>query len=231
MEPIPETEHALNKLLSYGDTGAAIALVTMGESAKEIVPECVGLSLAMLEDGLTFTLVATSEEAAILDAMQYLDGGPCVEDLVRQETIDVNQADLMDENRWLMFAQASAAAGVASSLSLPIMGEGRAVGGVNLYAATAGAFNGRHEELAAALGASAEGAVANADLAFSTRQKAAEAPARLADQNDVNIAVGIIAANQDVDVRTAHERLEDAAARAGITPGQAARALRHIRDS
>lgn len=231
MEPIPETEQALNELLSYGDTEAAIALVNMGERAKEIVPECVGLSLAMLKDGLTFTLVASGEEAALLDAVQYLDGGPCVADLERQETIDVNHADLMDENRWLMYAQASAAAGVASSLSLPILRNGQAAFGVNLYAATADAFNGRHEEIADALGAAAEDAVTNADLAFSTRQKAAEAPARLADMNDINVAVGIIAASQEVDLDTAQERLEEAAARAGITPGQAARALRHIRTS
>ncbi|MDQ3616530.1 MAG: GAF domain-containing protein [Actinomycetota bacterium] len=229
MKPVPETEQALTRLLSYGDAGASANLLAMGERAKEIVPECVGLSLAVLEGGLTFTLVATAEEAAILDAVQYLDGGPCVTAVDRQERYDVNQSDLMDENLWQMYAQASAAAGVASSLSLPIVRQGRTVGGVNLYASTSDAFQGHHAELASALGASAEDAVINADLAFSTRLEAAKATSRLADQGDIDIAAGIIAASQEVDIATAQTRLRQAAARAGITEAQAARALRHIR--
>jgi hypothetical protein len=55
-----------------------------------------------------------------------------------------------------------------------------------------------------------------------------EAPARLADQDDVDIALGIIAASQDIDIPTAQERLRQAAARAGITEGQAARAVRQV---
>lgn len=228
MEPVPETREALDELARYANSELAATLARMGERAKSIVPECVGLSLGILEDGLTFTLDATSDDPAILDAMQYLDGGPCVAAVEGNAALDIEQADLLDENRWLLFAQASAAAGVASSLSLPILDAGRVVGSVNLYASTPDAFHGRYDELANALDASAEGAVANADLEFSTRLKALEAPARLAEQQDVDLAVGIIVSTQDVDAATARERLRSAAARAGITEAQAARAVQHL---
>lgn len=229
MKPLPETREVLEQLAGQGGELAA-TLTLMGEVTQEVVPECVGLSLAMIEDGLTFTLVATNDELAVLDAIQYLDGGPCVEAVDRGERIGVEQSDLFNEDRWLMYAQASSCAGVASSLSLPILSGERVVGGVNLYGATADAFRGRHEELAKALDASAEGAVTNADLEFSTRLEAAQAPSRLQDLRVAEDALGIIAANQDIDRDTASELLKQAAARAGITEIQAAHAIRRLRD-
>jgi GAF domain-containing protein len=186
------------------------------------------LSLALLQDGLTFTLVASAEEVSAWDAVQYLDGGPCVDAAHEERITDASQGDVLAEDKWRLYAKATAAAGVASSLTLPILGEGRVVGTVNLYAAAPHAFEGHHDDLATALNASAEYAIANADLSFSTRLEAAEAPSRLADEDDINIALGIIAASQEVDIPTARERLRMAAARAAITEGQAARAVRQL---
>ena len=228
MEPVPETREVIDRMAKEGDTEVAVVLLRMGRSAQEVVPECVGLSLGLVEEGLTFTLVASSKEAAALDAVQYLDGGPCVQASHQNETVAGELTDPLDESRWLMWARASAAAGVASSLSLPILRHGRLIGGVNLYASTPDAFDAHHAELAQALDASADGAITNADLSFSSRMEAAESPSRLADQHDVDLALGIIASSQDVDIPTARLRLVQAAARAGITEAQAARALSHM---
>src|SRR3954447_13862601 len=118
--------------------------------------------------------------------------------------------------------------GVASSLTLPILHDERVIGSVNLYAATQDAFAGHREGLAAVLGASAECAILNADLTFSSRLAAAEAPDRVAENNEIDHALGIISANQHVDIPAARERLREAAARAGITDVQAARAARGL---
>ena len=126
----------------------------------------------MVKDGLTFTLVATSEQVATIDAAQYLDGGPCVDVANGSDVLDVEIPDLLDEGRWSAFARTSAAHGVRSTLSLPIVRNGQLLGGVNLYAADSHAFEGRHEALAMALGASAVGAVADADLEFTSRARA-----------------------------------------------------------
>jgi len=227
MEPIPQTREVLEQMRRLGENDVPTELLRMSRRALEIVPECVGLSLALLQHGLTFTLASSDARIAGLDAVQYLDGGPCIDGAADGREIEVG--DLLEEQAWRMFAEASAAAGVRSSLTLPIMDSGGAVlGSVNLYAATPGAFEGRVHDLARTLGASAGKAVSNADLSFSTRLAAAEAPQRFRDQQEVDIALGIIAASQSVNVATAAERLRAAAARAGISEVQAATAVRGL---
>jgi GAF domain-containing protein len=224
VEPIPQTRHALEHFSRAGEDELQAELARMGRRAVEIVPECVGLSLGSLRHGLTFTLAATSDEIAGLDAVQYLDGGPCVDAAQSRREVEVD--DLLDEEQWQMFAQTSAAAGVRSSLTLPLLdSRGSVIGTVNLYASSPDAFESRIEPLADALGASAAKAVSNADLSFDTRLVAAEAPRRLVEQDEVDTAAGMLVASQDVDIATARERLRAAAARAGITEVQVARVV------
>ncbi|MEO5853155.1 MAG: hypothetical protein ABIQ15_11650 [Nocardioides sp.] len=93
---------------------------------------------------------------------------------------------------------------------------------LSLYASTADAFSGHHEELGRALGALAAGVVTNADLGFDSRRRAAEAPGILRDQQLTDVAVGILAAGEDGDLGVGMARLTDAAARAGVTVARAA---------
>jgi GAF domain-containing protein len=229
VEPIPQTVEALRELARQGEVSLGVELYAMARRVRAVVPELIGLSLGVVEDGVTLTLVASEDQLAALDAVQYLDGGPCVEGVDSAEVLDVPIGDLLDEDRWHLYARACAATGVASSLSLPITAGDRVVGGVNLYASTADAFTGLHAEVADAVGADAEFAVTNADLSLSTLKQAMEAPARVREGGDINIALGIISEAQGVNIPIARERLRNAAARAGITEAQAARAIRHIR--
>ncbi len=79
MEPLAETREALAELVSFDDPDVDELLQDLGERARGIVPQLVGLSLGLASEGLTFTIVASGTAAAALDAAQYLDGGPCVE--------------------------------------------------------------------------------------------------------------------------------------------------------
>jgi GAF domain-containing protein len=225
MEPLPQTRDALRDLGAYGDADLLEDLEQAGRRVSRIVPECVGLSVSALEDGLTFTLVASAAEIAMLDATQYLDGGPCVKAALTARTVAVEDLDALDEQQWLLFARTSAASGVASSLSLPLRQNGRVTGSVNLYASTPNAFDGHHDELAAIFGAWAPGAVTNADLSFRTRLEAAAAPDRSQERHLLDQACGWLAASQGVDVATARQRLRAAAARAGVTEVQIAQAV------
>src|SRR3982751_1159884 len=111
--------------------------------------------------------------------------------------------DVLDEMRWRLFAGATAERGVRSTLTLPVVSDERVEGTVNLYAASARAFVGHHEELAKVFGAWACGAVSNADLGFRTRTEAEAAPQRLREQHVIDVATGIVAAHLGVDVETA----------------------------
>lgn len=225
MEPLPETDRMLDELSVYGDDLRPV-LAGMGERATTLVPSLVGLSLALVREGLTFTLIASHERLARIDAAQYLDGGPCVTAAHTAEVIDVE--DVLNEDRWSAFARASASEGVASTLSLPILQEGRLIGGINLYAAAAGAFVGHHAELAEALGASAEGAIADADLDFTTRQTAVAAPVAAAELRDIDIALGMLSVRDDTDIATARTALQDVAVRSGVSLLEAARVVSQV---
>ena len=132
MEPIPETKVLFEDLAASGDPELPAALLEVARRIEEAVPECVGLSLAVIDEGITMTLVSTDRRAAHLDATQYLDGGPCIASVDEVKPIEAVIDDLLDEGRWLLYAQLGAASGVASSLSLPVTVDGEIVGGVNL---------------------------------------------------------------------------------------------------
>jgi GAF domain-containing protein len=228
VEPVPETREAFERLAEVGETGLSEWLSALAERIRAIVPDCVGVSFGALRDGLTFTLVSSGDEIGSLDAVQYLDGGPCIVGAHDADVVANTAQDLLDEGRWQLFARASAAAGIGSTLTLPIKDDGTVVGSLNLYASTPTAFDGWHEVLAEAVGASAIDAITNADLSFRSRLAAAVAPEQIAQEEDVNVVIGMIAAHQRIDVALAAERLHQAAARAGVTEAEAAKAIRDI---
>jgi GAF domain-containing protein len=217
VEPVPETAEVLNELLSYGDTDMAVLLLRLARRVRQVAPDCVGLSYALLgEEDITFTMVASDVETATLDAVQYLDDGPCVEAVRSGDVVDKGEIDPLDETQWRRYAQASAAAGIASSLSIPLLNDGDVVGGVNLYGSTPHAFDGRVEELAKVCRGWAPGAVSNADLTFRSRLAAARAPQVMRDRRTVDIAIGMLAEASGLTLAAAEEHLHRAAARAGI---------------
>ena len=231
MEPIPETREALDELDPV-DEGLLEQLLAQARRVRELVPDCVGISLASRVHGVTLTLVATSAEIAVLDGIQYLADGPCIRALDEARLIEVTEPDLsaLDEDSWQLFAEATAARAVRSTLTLPIMAGDRAMGTVNLYAASRHAFTGLHDELADVFGAWAPGAVSNADLSFETRRRAREAPAQLRDSARIATAVGIIAVTREVDEPTARTALSNAARQAGIDEVRLAEAIIRMRE-
>lgn len=223
LEPIPETVEAVNDLDPSVEDGSLLAHLTrLASDGQEIVPDLVGVSIAVFDRGLTFTLVASAEEIAVLDGVQYIVGGPCVEGAHTNQVMEF-EPDAFHEERWRFFAEATAARAVRTTLTLPVMDDGRVVGTVNLYGASRRAFVGHHEQLAEVFGACAAGAVANADLSFTTREEAERAPQAVRNKNLIDVAIGVVAAELGVDVEAAEVRLRDAALRAGVSLVQLAR--------
>jgi hypothetical protein len=225
VEPIPETLEALDEVDSYLEEGSLEQrLRTTVSRAEQLAPGLVGVSLAFREHGLTFTVIATDEEIATLDAVQYVASGPCVDAIDLGHGIATPDG-LLSEQRWQHFARASAAAGVQSTLTLPVVDGDVVVSTVNLYGRAADTFTGKHEVLAGVFGAWAPGAVANADLPFATRRTAEQAPNRLREVAVVDRATGMLAAERGVSVEEARAQLHHAAHRAGIPVHRLARVL------
>jgi hypothetical protein len=56
VEPIPETVEAVAELDAYLDDGRLLErLIDSGDCVRDIVPDCVGLSVAYLDEGIVFT--------------------------------------------------------------------------------------------------------------------------------------------------------------------------------
>jgi GAF domain-containing protein len=220
MDPIPETVEAIEKYGPFGveDVDLLSHLRELSVRVTEVVPDCLGFSLASQEHGVTFTLVASGRDIAVLDAVQYLSGGPCVS-TVEEQQLDpagFDHDDLLAERSWQLFGRETAAKGVRSTLTLPLVEDGLVVGSVNLYGASGQAFTGHHQALADIFDAWAPGAVTNADLSFATLREARQAPRLLREGVTFQVAVGILVAREGIAPVDAERRLRDAALRAGI---------------
>jgi GAF domain-containing protein len=226
MEPIPETIRAIEELGPFAAEGDLLdQLQAMGDRVRAAVPDCVGLSLTSAEHGVTFTLVASDQDVALLDAVQSVTGAPDAGAIEDGGVVELTRDDGLDEAEWRSTARATAAPGVASTLTLPIVVDERVSATVNLYGASPRAFDGLHEELADILGAWAPGAVTNADLPFVSRREAERAPGHLGHLSLLDRAAALVSAARCIDPDTAGRRVEEAAARAGISTLQLAEAL------
>lgn len=222
LEPIPETVEAIEEFgpFSYGQADLLPHLRQLAAHVRRLVPACVGLSVTLRALDATFTLAATDRRIAVLDAVQYLDGGPCVDAVETDVTVTSTIDSALDEDRWRLFSAAKAARHVQSTLSLPIVdhvaGGDTVVGGFNLYAATPDAFEGRHDALGDVLGAWATGATTNSDLSFDSREMARRAPHVLREGFDLTLATHLLAQGTADPPEDWEQRLRDAAVRAGV---------------
>ncbi|MHC6232031.1 GAF and ANTAR domain-containing protein [Arthrobacter sp. MMS24-T111] len=129
-------------------------LVLKTEDVKEMLDELAEYSAVTLTDPAeafcSITLiqrkkpvtVARSEESAVrLDETQYAaDDGPCLTAIREQSVVHV--PDLSNDDRWPAFRAAALEAGIGSSLSVPLLLEGEAEAGLNLYSARSHGFSG-----------------------------------------------------------------------------------------
>jgi hypothetical protein len=214
MELLPQSREALDEYLVPSGDELEDRLRAIEGQVTGAVPECVAMSVTLVEDDLTFTFVESPARAR-----------------ARVATYAVSLAGAwhaLDEEGWAAMAREQAAVGIASSVSLPVVDDDRVVLGIDLYAGTPSAFDGRVDHLARILGAWAGGAVTNADLTFATRRRAEEAPRRMRERREVEVAVGLLAAWEGVDLEAARDLLSSCARRAGIADAQAAAVLQAL---
>lgn len=212
MELLPQSREALDEYVTASiDDMEGLLRVIEGWAVRS-VPDCVALSVTLLDEDLTFTLVDRAATSAPRHD-ETRDAGPGP---------PPGEVHPLDELDWADTARERAFGGIASTVSLPVVEHGRAVLNIDLYASTAYAFRDRIDGLVEALGAWQAGAVTNADLGFETLRRAEQAPERLREQRLVDVAVGLVAARMAVTTDMAALMLREAAERAGVTESEAA---------
>jgi GAF domain-containing protein len=213
MEPIVESLDALMLRSDRPDADVLAHLRCAAAHVVEALPECVGMTIARFSGDVTRTVVATSEPLRILDAAQYLAGGPC--EFAARQGAEVDVPDVLDEDCWPVFALACSRVGVKSSLALPLRHGRQLLGSVNLFGNTPDTFCGRERELPVMFGAVVELLLQGALPCGAGRTSPSDdaGPDEALDR-----AAAMVASSEGVCRADARTRLLLAAERAGVGP-------------
>ena len=161
--------------------------------ATAVVEHGDGVSVTLFENGRPTTAASSDAFVVDLDRAQYRAGdGPCLCALEDGKPILVSST--AHDDRWPAYSRSAVSAGVHSSLSLPLVAGEAAVGALNVYSCTVGAFkDAKHQTTASMFAEHAAVALANAQ-AFEAERSLAVAlqrtllPQRLPDVDGVAIA-------------------------------------------
>jgi GAF domain-containing protein len=115
------------------DELAEFSTVTLADPANAFC------SITLIQRKKPVTVASSAESAVSLDETQYSNGdGPCLSAIRKQVVVHV--PDLSYERRWPAYTVAALEAGVGSSLSVPLVLEGEAEAGLNLYSTRSHGF-------------------------------------------------------------------------------------------
>ncbi len=154
------------------------ALDRVVQLAVGVIPgaEAVGITLIKHEKlsqrVFEVETAAYSEPKVIeIDRTQYDTGeGPCLQAIIDSDTYLIKA--LAEDDRWPRFKAQALRAGLRSSLSLPLMVGGRAVGCLNIYAFSEDSFHEEDVELGRTFASQAAVALANVQVYQGARELA-----------------------------------------------------------
>ena len=128
----------LQNLLLEGSQVAEF-MQQVAQLAAAVVP-AAACGVTMRRDHEAATVASSNELARHVDEIQYGTGqGPCLSAMLAGETVTIT--DLASDQRWPEYRDRALAAGIRSSVSLPLATAGRSVGALNLYRTEPGTFS------------------------------------------------------------------------------------------
>ncbi|MCC5946925.1 MAG: GAF and ANTAR domain-containing protein [Nitriliruptoraceae bacterium] len=169
----------------------------------ELTSRAIGTSAAVsvtaIDDGGGYvTVAATSEDARVVDDLQYeLDEGPCVDSL--QTGREHLLSDLSQEERWPAFRERAMDCGFGSVFSVPLRAGGQPIGALNVFAGERGALRADDLELARRIAAPAATTLANARAYRQATQLAGQLQQALEGRAVIERAKGILMASRPCD--------------------------------
>lgn len=181
---------ALAGLLT-GDHSLEATLVRIATLAVHGIPGAQAAGLTLLESDRPQTVVATDEFVRAVDDVQYgLDEGPCLTAVAESRT--VVSLNLGGDARWPHFGPQAGRLGVHSLLSVPLLIDGHAIGGLNVYAKARDSFPAGAASIGEAFAGPAAVSVANAQAFARAERLVAQLSEALHSRAEVDQAIGIV---------------------------------------
>lgn len=176
-------------LLSEEDQETTLRRV--GDLAVRCIPGCDAVGVTINERGTPTTRAATGGLVYEVDSFQYdIQEGPCLEAVRSRQIVEVG--DMANETRFPRFGKHAQDRGVHSSLSLPLIVRGEALGALNLYAFRTHSFAESDRQTGTMFAAQAAVAVANAQIYAASVKMSAELREALESRAVIDQAMGII---------------------------------------
>lgn len=154
--------------------------------------------------------VATSDpQVHAMDELQYAFGeGPCLTAL--RDVVTIHVPNLEDETRWAHYCSTAWSEGIGSVLSVPLPLENDAGAALNLYAANIHAFSAQDIENAEVHAAQASKSLRMAVRVAQLKEDRENLTAAMESRTTINLAAGIIMAQNRCDQDTAMRILRSA---------------------
>jgi GAF domain-containing protein len=183
---------------------ARVSARSLSEPGDEIL-----CGITLLRQRKAATVASSSAAAQAMDEIQYTFGdGPCMTASREQETVHVEDLDV--DGRWPQYAATVRGHGFRSILALPFVLEGETRAALNLYSHRPGRFDDRATELARDFVHQTSMALRLAVRFAHSSDTAADLKATLETRTVIDVAVGIIMAQNRCSQAEAFELLKTA---------------------
>lgn len=180
-----------------------VAEASLGESLHRVAEITVGalpgadfVGFTMLDDrGRPTTAVFTDPDSPDIDQSQYQSGrGPCLDAWREDRVVRIDDIAAGDDGAYPEFTTACAEHGVHSTLSLPLVASGTAVGAMNLYSGRRHGFSADDEGLGVDLAVAASAVLANAVAYWDALELSDQLTEAMASRAVIEQAKGILMA-------------------------------------
>ncbi|MBS3693874.1 GAF and ANTAR domain-containing protein [Rhodococcus qingshengii] len=207
----------------HADMGAVLTRIT--EICAELLSAAAsGIMIVDPRGGLA-VVAASDERARLVELLQSQnESGPCPECIRNSEVIAVTNLDT-GADRWPEFQTVATEVGYRAILAVPMILDGRAVGGLNILFTEPTQFDDEQHRRAAVL----------ADLALLelTHERGEHRAGRLSERTltllnervHLGQATGLVAGTLDISPSDARALIDDHASRSGLTLRGLARAI------
>ena len=213
-EPALDLTQALAELarIDLRTHDLAQVLQRIAELAEKSLPGAEEVSVSLIDGGDPFTPASTGPMALSADEAQYAEGsGPCLEAASSGKPVLVQ--DMTVDQRWPGYVPQGRAAGVGSSMSVPLPVQAPVLGALNIYAGRAHAFDEDSMGAAQAFAGYAAVAVANAQLYETTAALARQLEEAMASRAEIEQAKGLIMGQRGCTAEEAFQFLVSASSR------------------